>query len=168
MLHNCYKCVRSALVKTADLVRRDMVVRFHRHGDHTKRPKKWLRLPDWLTVWLNVWTTFTSIPKNCILSSGLLIRNLGIPTGGNWLKYLFPNLGFGSPAYSQSGNWFPHEFPQVGFDWNLCSRIWDLVLQLIPKVGIDSHRNSHWKELIEIFESVFFFDIQARLGIDWI
>ena len=96
---------------------------------------------------------------------GLLIRNLGIPTGGNWLKYLFPNLGFGSPAYSQSGNWFPHEFPQVGFDWNLCSRIWDLVLQLIPKVGIDSHRNSHWKELIEIFESVFFHS--SKTG-DWL
>ena len=87
--------------------------------------------------------------------SGLLIRNLGIPTGGNWLKYLFPNLGFDSPAYSQSGNWFPQAFPLVGIDWNIWSQIWDLILQLIPRVGIDSHRNSHWWELIEIFDPKF-------------
>ena len=87
--------------------------------------------------------------------AGLLIRNLGIPTGGNWLKYLFPNLGFDSPAYSQSGNWFPQAFPLVGIDWNIWSQIWDLILQLIPRVGIDSHRNSHWWELIEIFNPKF-------------
>ena len=87
--------------------------------------------------------------------TGLLIRNLGIVTGGNWLKCLVPILGIGSLAYSQSGNWFSQELPLVGIDWNICSKIWDLILQLIPRVGIDSHRNSHWWELIEIFNPKF-------------
>ena len=81
-------------------------------------------------------------------SAGLLIRNLGIPTGGNWLKYLIPNLGFDSPAYSQSGNWFPQEFPLEGIDWN----IWiSLFLWHSSKTGNWLNLISHHWELAENF-----------------
>jgi len=115
---------------------------------------------------VNVHSGSRSLPASACRKNGsmaphwwLLIRNLGIPTGGNLLKYLFPNFGYGSPAYSKVGIF------TLGFDWNIWSQIWDLVLQLIPKVRIDSHRNSHWKELIEIFESVFFHS--SKTG-DWL
>ena len=67
-----------------------------------------------------------------------------IPTGRIWLKSLFPNLGFGSPVYSQSGNWFPLE----GIDWN----IWiSLFLWHSSKTGNWLNLiHPHW-ELIENF-----------------
>ena len=77
----------------------------------------------------------------------------GIPTGRILLKSLFPNLGFGSPAYSQRNQSFSLTFKQdweliefnfhpLGIGWRFCSHL---------RLGIDWIAFSHignWLKLL--------------------